>query len=272
MWKVIGASVTGASHNARAIPCQDASGWQVNNDVTCLAVADGAGSRARSDQGARLAVEKALFLANAFARGPEPGDPTAMMRHLFADVHSQLGELAAAEGNSIGDYAATMAVAVMAGDIVCVGQVGDTIAVVGHQGHYESLSPPPHHEYVNETAFITDDYALDQARIDVKPGRAVDAVFLSTDGLRLKILADLAAATPFTPFFEDMQAYICSPEANVDAVRRFLTRLDDQSGDDKTLVAAIRDRLSQALEDSDQPTGQTGAVAGGAALTPAGPF
>ena len=43
------------------------------------------------------------------------------------------------------------------------------------------------------------------------------------------------------PFFEDLAAFARSPLASDDAVRAFLAGLDDQSGDDKTLVAAVRD-------------------------------
>jgi hypothetical protein len=91
---------------------------------------------------------------------------------------------------------------------------------------------------VNETAFLTGPDALGELRIDVTPA---DTVFLTTDGLRFKILDDLATAAPFAPFFEDLAAFARSPQASDDAVRAFLAGLDDQSGDDKTLVAAVRD-------------------------------
>jgi len=46
---------------------------------------------------------------------------------------------------------------------------------------------------------------------------------------------------PFAPFFEDLAAFARSPQASGDAVRAFLAGLDDQSGGDKTLLAAVRD-------------------------------
>ena len=65
-------------------------------------------------------------------------------------------------------------------------------------------------------------------------------MFLSTDGMRFQILADLVGATPFTPFFADAEVYTRSPSADADADGRFLAALDDQSGDDKTLLVAVR--------------------------------
>ena len=103
-------------------------------------------------------------------------------------------------------------------------------------------------EYVNETTFITDHRALDRARYTVRPSKEVDAIFLPTDGLRFKILADLGTSTPFVPFFEDVEAYLQSREPRTDALRQFLSGLDDQSGDDKTLVAAVRMNSPRGLD------------------------
>jgi serine/threonine protein phosphatase PrpC len=240
MWKVIGASVTGTSHQAAGRPCEDASGWLVDHGAACLAVADGAGSRPMSRHGAALAVDRALVLARAWTSGQVPGDPVWWLGMIFQDVRDQIAAVAAAEGTSAGDYATTLAVTLLAADTVTIGQIGDTIAVVGRGGRYETVAPAAHGEYVNETTFITEPGALDQARITAYPAAEVDAVFLSTDGLRFKVLDNLAAGTPFTPFFEDLAAYVRSPRASEDAVGKFLTGVDDQSGDDKTLVAAVR--------------------------------
>ena len=133
-----------------------------------------------------------------------------------------------------------LAVAILTGSAVAVGQIGDTIAVAGRAGSYQTLTPAPRAEYVNETAFLTGPDALGELRINVTPAARADTVFLATDGLRFKILDDLTTAAPFTPFFEDLAAFARSSQASDDAVRAFLADLDDQSGDDKTLLAAVR--------------------------------
>lgn len=238
MWKVIGASVTGRSHQAAGQGCEDASDWRVRPGLTCLAVADGAGSRPLSGQGAPLAVRHALQAVTGCAGGA--GDPASWLRLAFAGARDQISVLAAGHGRDTRDYATTLAVAVLTTEVIAIGQVGDTIAVTGTAGQYETVAPAPRGEYVNETTFITEPGALDELRITIRPAAGVDTVFLSTDGLRFKILDNLAAATPFLPFFEDLAAYARSPSATPDAVRRFLAELDDQSGDDKTVVAAVR--------------------------------
>lgn len=237
MWKVIGASVAGTSHQATGRQCEDACGWRAGAEVTCLAVADGAGSRPQSRCGAALAVESSLL---ACAEGPRDGDPAGWLRLIFTAAREQIIARALADGNSADDYATTLAVAILTGTAVAVGQIGDTIAVAGHEGSYQAVAPAPRAEYVNETAFLTGPDALGELRIDVTPAAQADTVFLATDGLRFKILDDLATAAPFAPFFEDLAAFAGSPEASDDAVRAFLAGLDDQSGDDKTLIAAVR--------------------------------
>lgn len=240
VWTVIGASVAGTSHQAAGRECEDAWDWRADRDLACLAVADGAGSQPLSRRGAMLAVERALLTASGCARDQATGDPQEWLHLTFGDVRDQITALATAEGRPAADYAATLAVAVLTGNVAVIGQIGDTIAVIGHQDRYETAAPARGAEYVNETTFITAPDALEQARITVRPATDVDSVFLATDGLRFKILHDLATGAPFAPFFEDLAAYARSPGASQDAVSRFLASLDDQSGDDKTLIAAVR--------------------------------
>jgi hypothetical protein len=236
MWKVIGASVAGTSHQATGRQCEDACGWRAGSGVTCLAVADGAGSRPKSRCGAALAVESSLL---ACAEGQRAEDPAAWLPLIFAAAREQITARARADGNDADEYATTLAVAILTSTAVAVGQIGDTIAVAGHAGGYQAVAPAPRAEYVNETAFLTGPGALRELRIEVTPAAQADTVFLATDGLRFKILDDLATAAPFEPFFEDLAAFARSPQASDDAVRAFLAGLDDQSGDDKTLVAAV---------------------------------
>ena len=240
MWKVIGASVTGTSHEAAGTSCEDASSWQVGPEVTCLAVADGAGSRPLSGRGAALAVDHALLIARACAGRDEPDDPHTWPRLIVKDVREQIAMLAATEGREPGDFASTLGVAILTRTVACVGQIGDTIAVLGKAGQFRTVDPAPRTEYVNETSFVTDESVMEQLRVTIEPIADVDSVFLSTDGLRYKVLGNLMTAAPFPAFFEDLAAYTRSPEASVDEIRQFLIGLDDQCGDDKTLVAAVR--------------------------------
>lgn len=262
-WSVLGTSVRGRSHETAGTSCQDASDWIVTPGLTCLAVADGAGSRPLSGDGAALAVRCAVQTAALLAgqrsdpgagsagrpgsvpagRTGKPGSPADLrpwLRRIFSCAREQIAALASGSSREADDYATTLAVALLADDAIGIGQIGDSIAVTRTAGSYQTVAPAPRNEYVNETSFVTGPGALDELRVEVLDAARVDAVFLSTDGLRFKILADLAEMSPFTPFFEDLAAYAGSQSAASEAVGRFLTGLDDQSGDDKTIVAAVR--------------------------------
>lgn len=198
MWKAIGASVTGSSHAAAGTGCEDASSWEAGPQVTCLAVADGAGSRPLSGRGATLAVNHALLTTRACARRAERDDPQAWLQLIVKDVREQIAMLAGTEGREPGDFATTLGVAILTSTVVCVGQIGDTIAVLGQAGQYRTVDPAPRAEYVNETSFVTDDSAIEQLRITIEPIADVGSVFLSTDGLRFKVLDNLMTAAPFS--------------------------------------------------------------------------
>ncbi|MGH9466889.1 MAG: protein phosphatase 2C domain-containing protein, partial [Terriglobales bacterium] len=60
-WQAAGASVRGAQHERQGLSGQDAWTWEERDGSAFIAVADGHGSApsARSDVGARLAVETA---------------------------------------------------------------------------------------------------------------------------------------------------------------------------------------------------------------------
>jgi serine/threonine protein phosphatase PrpC len=72
-WRVLGASVVGVSHVAHGTPCQDAHAHRLlPGGLLAVAVADGAGSASRSDEGAKAAVEAALDALERIAREAGP--------------------------------------------------------------------------------------------------------------------------------------------------------------------------------------------------------
>jgi Protein phosphatase 2C len=240
MWKALGASVTGNSHVVSGTGCQDASGWRTHAGVTCLAVADGAGSRPLSATGSALAVEQALeTVARLASDENSPGDLTDWLRAAFDSARDRVAAFASSTEREPGDYAATLAVAILAADHIAIGQIGDGITVVGHGGHYIAVHPEIKGEYVNETFFLTASDWYEHLRLTVLAG-AADVVALSTDGLRYKI-TNTRTGAPFEPFFDGLLGYVQGAEASSDGISRFLAGLEnDQTGDDKSLVAAVQ--------------------------------
>jgi hypothetical protein len=236
-WTAIGSAVTGTSHELVGRGCEDSFGWQVGDGRVAMAVADGAGSRSHSDLGSHAAVSAIL----EWAHTSEPSADGSGLVHGFEQVREALRQLAGRTSCEFDDLATTLGVVVVGPEVVEVGQIGDTIIVLLlDDGSLVMSSPPETFEYVNETVFVTADSALSHLRVDTFPATSVQAAALSTDGLRFKILGDLATHEPYAPFFDDIFNYARTDGSNNAAVGRFLSGLDDQSGDDKTLVIGVR--------------------------------
>ncbi len=235
-WTIIGNSVAGVSHVSRGRGCEDSHGWSQRSGVVCLVVADGAGSQENSAIGSEAAVRASLEWANML--GADSALPLDM-RQCFESALESVVKHAEDEDVDTSTLATTLGVVVIRGGRLHVGQVGDTIVIVRQDdGTLETVSPAEKFEYVNETVFITSETAFDHLRLAEMDAERVTGVALSTDGLRFKILSDLEAYVPYEPFFEDVFTYAAGGRASNTAVAKFLDGLDDQSGDDKTLVVA----------------------------------
>jgi Serine/threonine protein phosphatase len=239
-WRVLGASVPGTVHIDRGIPCQDASDWYVDEHLACIAVADGAGSRRRSERGSTVAVHAATMLARRLFDPAAQEDHEALIRHLVDGVRNNLIEVAMADDADLSEYDTTLAVAVLTGDRLVVAQIGDTIAVVIDGNGCRTLSPPPKFEYANETTFVTRESYERDIRVSVLPADDISLVVLSTDGMRYKLLKDLATYEPYEPFFVDVLSYARNPKIESESIEQFLRTINDQSGDDKSLAIAAR--------------------------------
>jgi hypothetical protein len=83
-WKILGASVRGASHDRQGLPNQDAIRWRPDSGegtTAMLCVADGHGSALRADVGSQLAVEVVLNTFDEFvANLSDPPDLSACKR------------------------------------------------------------------------------------------------------------------------------------------------------------------------------------------------
>src|SRR5438309_1161580 len=93
-WRVVSASVCGASHIARGEAGQDAHGWVILPDRTLVAaVADGAGTAELGGVGAHLAVNCALQSVRKAAPTAWPEDASDWRDFLSPILHEVQDEL-----------------------------------------------------------------------------------------------------------------------------------------------------------------------------------
>lgn len=256
-WRTHGMSVEGYRHRRGGVPCQDA--WQqtltgpADAPVTVLAVADGAGSRPRSDEGSKLAVDLAT---EVFARwAAQPCRSGEGVHTLLLNAFHEVGdEFLHRTGPDADDFATTLTVVVLAPAWIGHLSVGDGFVIV--RAGAEDGVPQFHllpqaeavSEYSNETVFLTSPGAERWVRTDCVRDEGIDGVLLSTDGLAQAALSrsDGRSQTPNASFATSVLRSLDSPGPDPDKDEEGLAALlrSDQltalNADDKTLLRAVR--------------------------------
>lgn len=254
-WKVRGVSVTGYSHLRDGVSCQDAyrHRYEPSSGAYVLAVADGAGSRPRSAEGAALAVGLAVEeLSARLAAGGLPEAPDAwiaLLRTAFSAVVKSFRDTTRRIGGSPAEFASTLTVAVLAVPWLGIISLGDGIVVTGAErvedesGLHLVTTASPAGEYVNETCFLSSEGALDQVTIQCVHDPGLLALLLGTDGVvPLAVLRDGPSGRPNRTFIEPILGWLTAARSDPAEVSRLLheERLTRLSADDKTLLAAVR--------------------------------
>jgi hypothetical protein len=255
-WRIIAASVAGTSHLEKGLPCQDAHSFRVLPGGELLAaVSDGAGSAERSQEGACLAVKEALDGLEALWQGGAPGDEAdwqAAITGLFDEIHQKLVDFAGGVGAPLRDFAATLTCALVTGDWLVVGQIGDGAAIAEDaDGALFLTARPQRGEYANEAFFLTLPDATRCTTV-VAARRPVRALALTSDGL-LRLALKLPGYEPHPQFFRPLLIFTreTADETQAQAdLANFLAseRVCAHTDDDKTLLLAVRTESGEPNE------------------------
>lgn len=248
-WRVIGAAVQGVSHARNGLPCQDAQGYRRLPDGTLLvALADGAGSATRSDEGARCAVETALKVLAGELEGEalqDRLDQIGLLLGAFTLARQAVLELAEDTDETARSFATTLSLVVLKEGLLAVGQLGDGVVVARQpDGELFVASPQQRGEYANETYFLTQEDALEKVDVQVFE-QDIEALAVMSDGLA-RLALRLPSQEPHAPFFGPLFAFLTSIEAEEEGevkLRDFLSseRICARTDDDKALVLAVRE-------------------------------
>ncbi|MGL5061212.1 MAG: PP2C family serine/threonine-protein phosphatase, partial [Microcoleus sp.] len=171
-WQVVAASVTGTSHEKRSQPCQDAHCWRLlPNNVLTAAVADGAGSAALAEIGAKIAVEVAVETICQQQEMLPQNDREwqVLLASALQAARAAVEAEAAVREVASRDLACTLITVVATPELIAVAQIGDGAAVGGDSaGNAISLTVPPCGEYINETVFLVSPNAVETAQFQVR--------------------------------------------------------------------------------------------------------
>jgi len=209
-----------------------------------MVVADGAGSAARAEDGARLVVEAVLSWFEG--EDGDCGDLGASLRGALARGRDRLEQEAARLGADVDEFAATALIAVLKDGSLGFAHVGDGAIVAKQRDRgAETVSAPQTGEYANETVFLTSADALAVAHVGTLTGEFEGAALFS-DGLQnLALVSPEATAHP--PFFAPIFSFVADgsgeeeAQAGLEAALRS-ARILERAGDDVTLVVAAQAR------------------------------
>lgn len=247
-WQVVGAEVLGTSHQKMGLPCQDAQATRLlANGMALVALADGAGTAERSQEGARQAVDRALLCLDATLALDEPQDEVgweALIHEAFQQARQGVLQIAEENGSPLKAFASTLICAIVADCWLAVGQIGDgAVVAMDMQAKYFTLLEPQHGEYANETNFLTMENASDLLAVRVV-AQPMQALSVMSDGLT-RVALKIPNYEPHIPFFKPLFEFAAGIEDQDQAVRQleaFLNseRLNARTDDDKSLVLVAR--------------------------------
>jgi hypothetical protein len=248
VWHILGVSVQGTSHLDKNTPCQDTHAYRLTaNGNILLAIADGAGSAERSQEGAQAAVEKAILSLETAFQNELPGDETGwqtLMAQVFADARQAVVQIADGDNAPLNSFATTLACAAVSGEWLTVGQIGDGAVVAEDEGGALFLTARPQRgEYANEAYFLTMPDGINSLVVYTAP-RYIRSLALTTDGL-LRLAFKLPEYEPSAQFFQPLLAFTANmdnPEQARSDLAAFLSsaRVCARTDDDKTLILATR--------------------------------
>ncbi len=258
-WRIAAATAAGASHVRSNTPNQDAVDYRLVNvgrdQIAVIAVADGAGSAPRSDDGSQIAVKAAVAsIVDRINRRPVSAFSrhlaTSLVRDAIKRAKNAVVRLGKKRDVPAGEMACTLIVAVASERLATAAQVGDgaVIAFNVEGGDARTLCAAHSGEYANETTFITSRTRPHlAASVGHIPGRDYDALGLITDGLE-NLSLNMPEREAFMGFWNPMLhdlAHTDEPEAVPGRLHSFISseRVQSRTSDDVTIaIAALSSR------------------------------
>ncbi len=220
-------------------------------------VADGAGSAARSDLGARIACQ--TWVQQMRLHTEQGWGFTSNYGQRFAlEARNAIRNQASIDKAPLAEYACTFLGACLRPEQALFVQIGDGAIVIGaiaEVDQYEVVFWPDQGEYANTTTFLTDELTPYRTRSWSYSTR-IDKVALFSDGLQ-RLALNYETQSAFAPFFNSMFEHLRESEP-IDrtelsfALSSFLDSdpINDRTDDDKTLVLATRLRAPYAAPES----------------------
>lgn len=253
-WRVAGARVTGASHDAEGLPCEDFYRVEVTDGALIAVVSDGAGSSRRGAEGARIGCEtlvaelrQALPAAARLTDGPRLiGAGRAAIRRGIGAARQRLADRARDDNARLADFHATLVGVVALPDRGGLFfHIGDGAGLaMADEGDAWVMSAPANGEFADTTYFYTQEDWRANLRLRPFDDRFATILLMSDGVTDLALGRSPEGAVPHMPFFRPICRFLAANDRDI-AEEALHATLDSEAmrrrtGDDKTLVWAAR--------------------------------
>lgn len=247
-WTWAAASRRGTAHEANREGRQDAYRVLAVGRFVIAIACDGAGSTRHGRLGAVIATRMLSMRAAEWVGRQQAVPPPRAVEMWVAEARLAILVHADRRGCFMGEFAATLVMAISDGSCTLTAHVGDGAIVGRYAGSddFIQLSWPESGQYASTTFFLTD--AVPRLRIGMLAGIAIDQLAVMTDGLE-RLALSFAEKAAHAPFFRSMFAPVASSSYFgrdhhlSDSLAAFLSSasVNARTDDDKTLViAALR--------------------------------
>lgn len=181
-FNVIECATQGRSHIKTNTPCQDKTSSLRHNDISVIALADGAGSAKFSHFGAEIAtkrickifVEKFDIILDDISNAKK-----GILATLLKELHSESLRL----NCEIKDLASTLLCVAVRGDTFIAFHLGDGIICALRNNEVKMISDAQNAEFANATFFTTSSSAEQNAEIIVGEMNNINAFAIMSDGV-----------------------------------------------------------------------------------------
>ena len=255
-WRIATATAPGSSHLRDDLPNQDSVAYRLievgDGGVVVIAVADGAGSAARSDEGSQIAASAAVAaIVGGINRQPAAAfvesHAEVLLRSAVKQAKIEVERYGLRHNAPARELACTLIVAFASDSLMTAAQVGDGAVVAFNIGSGAAMTLCEAHsgEYANETTFITSSSRPHEiASVGRASGYDYDSLALITDGLQnlaLKMPEREAFMGFWNPMLNDL-AHTDEPEAVPERLHAFISgeRVQSRTGDDVTIAIVVR--------------------------------
>ena len=182
-WLGAVAAARGRGHISRNIVCQDKVLYAYGNDVSAIALTDGAGSAINSQLGAE---KSASVIANMLIGSFEEiyGNPSsgAVAEAIIKNIRKGLQQLADEYGMELKTLASTLLAVAVRGDKYIYLHLGDGVIAAFRKGRTFMASAPANGEFANSTVFTTSDRAEDYMQLGKGVLGDIEGFVLLSDG------------------------------------------------------------------------------------------